>query len=70
MPINGPIHVECTTMRNVLSSAMEAELVALFVKCQRGAEMRMVIIYMGHAQPPTPSVTDSATGDGFFNDIT
>ena len=22
-PLNGPIHVECTTMRNVLASAME-----------------------------------------------
>ena len=23
---------------------------------------------MGHSQPPTPAVMDSATGDGFFND--
>ena len=23
---------------------------------------------MGHNQPPTPAVTDRATGDGFFND--
>ena len=25
----------------------------------------MAPIEMGHAQPPTPAVTDSATGDGF-----
>ena len=30
-PLNGPVHVKCTIMRNVLSSAMEAELGALFL---------------------------------------
>ena len=31
-PLNGPIHVEWTTMKKVLASAMEAELGELFVK--------------------------------------
>ena len=60
-PLNRPVHVKCTTMINVLASAMEAELGALFVNCQRGAVMRMALIEMGHAQPPTTAVTDSAT---------
>ena len=30
--------------------------------------MRMALIEMGHDQPPTPAVTDSATGDVFVND--
>ena len=67
-PLNGPIHAECTNMRNSLASEMESELGALFVNCQRGAVTYMALIEMGHAQPPTPSVTDSATGDGFVND--
>ena len=28
----------------------------------------MALIEMVHAQPPTPTVTNSATGDGFVND--
>ena len=67
-PLSGPIHVKCTTIRNVLASAMEEELGYLFVNCQRGAATCMALIDMVHAQPPTPAVTDSATGDGFFND--
>ena len=67
-PLNGPVNVECTTMKNVLASAMEAELGALFVNCQRDEVMCIALIEMGHAQPPTPAVTDSATGDGFVND--
>ena len=55
-------------MINVLVSVLEAELGALFVNCKRGAAMCMLIIEMGHSQPPTPAVTDSATGDGFVND--
>ena len=55
-------------MINVLASAMKAELGSLFVNCHRGAAMLMVLIEMGHAQPPTPEVIDSATGDGFVND--
>ena len=57
-------------MINVLASAMEAELGALFVNCQRGADTHMDLIEMGHSQPPTPAVTDSDTGNGFFNENT
>ena len=54
LPLNGPVCVEFSTMRNVLASAMEAELGDLFVNRHRGAATRMVIIEMGHAQPPNP----------------
>ena len=47
---------------------MEAELGNLFVNCQRGSAMCMALIDMGQVKPPTPAVTDSATGDGFVND--
>ena len=68
LPLNGPVCVKFPTMRNVLFIATEAELGALFVNCQRGAATRMALIEMGHFQPHTPAVTESATGDRFFND--
>ena len=67
-PLNEPEHVKRTTMRIILASTMESELGALFVNCQRGLAMRMDIAYMGHAQPPTPSMTDITTRDRFVND--
>ena len=67
-PLNGPVHVKCTTMINILAIPMEAELGSLFVNCQIGAETRMALIDMVHAQPLIPSVIDSATGDRFVND--
>ena len=66
-PLNGPANFECTTMRNVKARAMEAELGDIFVNFQRGVAMRMALVDMGHAQPPTPEVTDSATGYRFIN---
>ena len=55
-------------MNIVLASAMEAELGALFVKCHQGSVLKISLEEMGHHQPPTPVVTDSATNDGFVND--
>ena len=57
-------------MRNVLASAMEAELGDLFVNFQRGTATHMALIEMGNTQLPTPAVTDSATGYGFVNENT
>ena len=46
---------------------MGAEPGTLFVKCQRGTSTGMALIKMGYAHAPAPSVTDSATRDGFVN---
>ena len=67
-PLNGPIHVECTTMKNVLASAMEAKLGALFLNCQQGAAPRIALEEIGHHQPLTTVVTYSSTSDGFVNE--
>ena len=67
-PLNGPVHIKCMTMRNILATTMEAEMRALFVNWKRGAATQMAPIEMVHTQPTTPLVTDSATGDGFVND--
>ena len=55
-------------MQNVLASAMEAELGALFVNCKQGAMIRIALHEMGHSQPPKPVVSDSATIYGFVNE--
>ena len=66
-PINGPIHVEFTTTKNLLVSIIEAELEAFFFNCQRRSALIIYLDYMGHQQPPTPVVTDSTAGDLFVN---
>eukprot|EP00957_Ditylum_brightwellii_P165029 12564374-Ditylum_brightwellii.AAC.2 len=38
IPLNGAIHNECSTIQNVMGSAVEAEVSGLYVNCQRGAE--------------------------------
>jgi hypothetical protein len=65
--VNGPIHVECGIMRNVLASAMESEMGGLFNNCQKGAELRTTAIEMGHDQPPTPVATDNSAAEGVLN---
>jgi hypothetical protein len=64
---NGPIHVECGIMRNVLASAMESEMGGLFKNCQKGAELRITAIEMGHDQPPTPVATDNSAAEAVLN---
>ena len=55
-------------MKNVLASAMEAELGALFFKCQQETALIITLEKMGHQQLPTPLVKDRATRNGFVND--
>ena len=51
---NGAIHILCQTMREVLSSAAEAELGALFHNAKEACALRIALEEMGHPQPPTP----------------
>ena len=46
---------------------MESEVGALYVNICRDAAMSIYLTEMGHNQPPTPDVIDSATGDVFVN---
>ena len=64
---NGPIYILCKRMRNVLTSAAEAELAALFHNRQEVAIIRQTLLKMGHPQPPTPINTDSSTTDDIAN---
>ena len=64
---NGPLHAECRTLRNVMASAAEAELGALFHNGQVAAPIRTCLAEMGFPQPPTPLKTDNSTAAGIIN---
>mmetsp|Transcript_36381 Transcript_36381/g.51432 ORF Transcript_36381/g.51432 Transcript_36381/m.51432 type:complete len:150 (-) Transcript_36381:17-466(-) len=65
---NGPISVYSNILREVLSSAAEAELAALFHNGKEACPMRISLEEMGHPQPPTPIATDNTTVAGIAND--
>jgi len=52
---NGPIHTVCTIIKNVISSAPEAEIAACFLTAKDAVPIRNELQEMGHPQPPTPS---------------
>jgi hypothetical protein len=54
-------------MKNVMSSAAEAELGALFHNATEACSLRTILEEMGHPQPPTPIQTDNSTAAGIVN---
>ena len=49
MPLkNGPVHVECSIMRNIMASATKAELEGLFENFQKETSTRTALADMGH----------------------
>jgi hypothetical protein len=64
---NGPIHTIARIMCNVMSSAAEAEVGALFVNTKEAVPLRTAIIEMGHPQPATPVQTDNSTAFGIVH---
>jgi hypothetical protein len=59
-PHNGAIHTISSIMRNVLASATEAELGAVFHKARDCIPLRIALQEMGHPQAATPIQTDNA----------
>eukprot|EP00957_Ditylum_brightwellii_P204011 15337211-Ditylum_brightwellii.AAC.1 len=66
-PPNGPVHTVCEVIQNVMSSAAEAEIGALYVNTRKGEESRLALEEMGHPQPPTPVMMDNSTACGIVN---
>ena len=67
---NGPLQVECKTIKHVVSSAAEAEISALFHNAQTSIPIRRLLIALGHPQPPTPIKIDNSTALGYvYNNI-
>jgi len=61
---NGPVLVNSSIIQPVLSSAVEAELAALFHNAKDGCMLRHTLIDMGHPQPATPIQADNACAVG------
>ena len=66
--LNGAIHIVSTIMGNVMSSATEAEVGALFHNAQDACTLRTALEFLGHPQPPTPIQTDNSCAEGIIND--
>jgi hypothetical protein len=67
-PSNGAVDVFCQVLREVVSSAAEAELAALFHNGKNACPLRICLEELGHPQPATPIVTDNSTATGIAND--
>jgi len=66
--LNGAIHISSSIMNNVMASATEAEVGALFHNAQNGCTFRQCLLFLGHPQPATPIQTDNACTEGIIND--
>ena len=66
-PNNGAILNVAQIIKNVMSSATEAELGALYIMAKEAVYMRLILKEMGHKQPATPIQTDNSTAEGVVN---
>jgi hypothetical protein len=61
---NGPLLILSTILKMVVSSAVEAEIGALFLNAKEGVNIRNILQELGHRQPATPMQTDNTTAHG------
>ena len=65
---NGPILIECKTLRSVVTSAAEAETHGVFHNAKKAIPIIYTLQEMGHPQlKPTPLRTDNSASSGFTN---
>ena len=62
--LNRIVYVVCKILRNIMVSAAEAKLGALFLNCQESVPIRITLEEMGHTQPPTPVQVYNSTALG------
>ena len=67
-PLNGAILVLCQILKEIVASASEAELAALFHNCREACPIRVTLEELGHNQPATAVKTDNITAEGIVND--
>ena len=65
--MNGSVAVIAKIIKNVMGSAAEAEVGALYMNAQLAAPMRTTLEELGHPQPATPMKTDNTTASGIIN---
>ena len=66
-PNNGTVLNIAHIIKNVMSSATEAELAALYIVAREAVYMRIILQELGHEQPPTPLQSDNAAANGIVN---
>ena len=67
----GPLLVECKTLRHVVASSAEAETAGVFHNAQIAIPIRYMLLKLGHPQPATPIKTDNTTVNSFVkNNLT
>ena len=66
---NGAILNIAHIIKNVMSSATEAELAALYIMAREAVYIRIILEEMGHKQPKTPLQTDNAMANAVVNGI-
>jgi hypothetical protein len=67
--VNGAVNVLCQTIKNVVSSAAEAETGGIYIGGKHACPMRAMLKELGHRQPTTglPSGSDNNTAQGILN---
>jgi hypothetical protein len=68
--MNGPVHVHCSIMPMIVSSAAEAETGGAYYKAngKDAVPLRTALEEMGHPQGATPMECDNTTAVGIIND--
>ena len=66
-PNNGSVLNIAKIIKNVMTSAADAEIGALFINTRQAIPARYLLEEMGHKQPPTSIQTDNTTALGFVN---
>lgn len=67
-PMNGAVNVISSILKEIVASAAEAELAALFYNAKEVVSIRNTLEEMGYPQPPTGIVTDNSTAAGIVNE--
>ncbi len=66
-PNNGAILANATIIKNVMSSAAEAEIGALYLNTEEAIHFQQILFEMGHLQPATLIQTNNTTAEGVIN---
>ena len=64
---NGIIACLAKTIKNIMSSAMEAEVAAAYENAREACPIRVTLEELGHPQPATPMQVDNSAAIGFVN---
>lgn len=65
--LNTPLHVECKTLKHVVSSAAEAETGGVYSNCTDAIPICNMLKALGHPQGPTSIKTDIQTAASFIH---